>query len=156
MDMQLIHPHTGKSAKLAIATLFIAWAAAISGCSTLAPEREAAENLMGKNIAEAYKVFGNPWLVGTETKVDPSSKFYGHKFYFFEKRRGAYDQQKLVGSSMDTSQGRPVYVEHYRTERVQPACQIGFWADKNTNIIDYYQVKGDCGWGGLGLGQTFR
>lgn len=126
----------------------------ISGCATIAPERTAAENLMGKNIQEAYKTFGNPWLTGVETSVAPESKFYGHNWYFFETRVLNYDEQKLVGSYMDTSSGQLQHVEQYETQHKRDACSIGFWADAKTNIIDYYQVKGNCGWGGLGFGQT--
>ncbi|MCP1575375.1 hypothetical protein [Herbaspirillum rubrisubalbicans] len=128
---------------------------AVTGCETIAPERAAAESLMGKDIQEAYATFGKPWLVGTETRVGPASKLYGHKFYFFQNRGISYDRQKLVGSYMDTSSGHLQHVEQYQTEHVQEACNIGFWADPKTNIIDYYQVKGNCGWGGLGLGQTW-
>ncbi|NCH90082.1 hypothetical protein EHJ13_22005, partial [Cronobacter dublinensis] len=75
--------------KIAVTTL-AAWL--LSGCSTLAPERTAAENLMGKNVSEAYKVFGNPLFISTETSVSTESKFYGHNFYQFYFKGLEYDR----------------------------------------------------------------
>lgn len=66
--------------KIAV-TISAAWL--LAGGSTLAPERTAAANLMGKNINEAYRVFGNPLFVSTETSVSTESKFYGHNFISF-------------------------------------------------------------------------
>lgn len=136
---------------IAVATL-AAWL--LSGCSTLAPERTAAENLMGKNVSEAYKVFGNPLFISTETSVSTESKFYGHNFYQFYFKGLEYDREKFNGSYMDTSQGRPVLVNEFETEHVQESCKVGLWADPKTDIIDYYEVKGNCGWGGWGFGTT--
>lgn len=135
-----------------VVSIFMAFT--LCACSTIAPERTAASQLMGKNIQEAYKIFGTPWLTGTETSVSPESKYYGQNFYIFGKTGISYNRNKLVGSYMDTSEGHPVHVDQYQTEHVQEACNIAFWADKKTNIIDYYEVKGNCGWGGMGFGTT--
>lgn len=57
----------------------------------------------GENINEAYRVFGNPLFVSTETSVSTESKFYGHNFYQFYFKGLEYDQEKFNGSYMDTS-----------------------------------------------------
>ncbi|WP_367144136.1 hypothetical protein [Pantoea stewartii] len=140
--------------KINIKTFVVLVSCLLSGCSTLAPERTAAANLMGKNINEAYRVFGNPLFVSTETSVSTESKFYGHNFYQFYFKGLEYDQEKFNGSYMDTSQGRPILVNQFETQHVQESCRVGFWADPKTNIIDYYEVKGNCGLGGWGFGTT--
>lgn len=141
-------------------TLFVTlFSSILSGCSTLAPERTKADSLVGKNIKEAYTAFGKPWSVSvsTETSVSPQSRLYGQAVYLFQKTGLSYDQDKLAGSYVDTSQGRPILVEQYQTEHIQNACNVLFWADKKTGTIDYYEVLGaDCGWGGIGQTNDFH
>ncbi|BBP65044.1 hypothetical protein PHLH5_25850 [Pseudomonas sp. Cab53] len=126
----------------------------LTGCSTIAPERSAANELMGKNIQEAYKKFGNPSLILTEHSVKPGHELYGQKVYVFDKNGVNYNQQTVVDSYMDTSSGQLVNVQQIETRNVQERCTVAFWAKNDSNVIDYYEVKGNCGLWGSGLGNT--
>lgn len=124
------------------------------GCSTIAPERDAAGKLMGKNISEAYKAFGAPSLILTETSVSSGHELYGQKIYVFDKYGTNYNQDSAVGSYMDTSSGHPVNVQQIQTKNIQEVCTVAFWVKNGSNVIDYYEVKGNCGLWGSGLGNT--
>lgn len=118
------------------------------------PGANCSKKSYGEKYQGSLQVFGDPLFISTETSVSTESKFYGHNFYQFYFKGLEYDQEKFNGSYMDTSQGRPVLVNEFETEHVQESCRVGFWADPKTDIIDYYEVKGNCGWGGWGFGTT--
>jgi hypothetical protein len=124
-----------------------------AGCSVLAPERYSAENLMGKNIQEAYARFGNPMMVGKETSVKPDDKLYGQNTYLFVRSGASYNTEHVVGSDMDFSEGHPVHTTYTQSETVHESCQVSFWTTKD-NIIDYYQIQGNCGLWDAGFGNT--
>ena len=124
----------------------------ISGCSVLAPERVAAENLMGKNISEAFSKFGKPYMVGT-APVKPTDKFYGQKMYTFVRMGTSYNKSSIVGSDMDFSSGHPVHTDYIQTTHVQENCMVMFLTTSD-NIIDYYEIKGNCGFMDAGFGNT--
>ncbi|MDR9850867.1 MAG: hypothetical protein QM686_06790 [Herbaspirillum sp.] len=127
----------------------------MSGCATIAPERNAAEELMGKDIAEAYQVFGRPWSIDIDTNKWKISKLYGQKHVTFRLiRSNPYTREELAGSYMDFSENHPTLVYQYETRQYQDVCVVQFWADKETDIIFYYDVQGTCGWRGWGFGQT--
>lgn len=126
----------------------------LTGCATIAPERSAASKLMGKDIQEAYQTFGKPSLILTETSVHQNHELYGQKIYVFDRYGVNYNQQTATGSYIDTSSGRPVNVQQIQTRNVQEVCTVAFWAKNDSNIIDYYEVKGNCGLWGSGLGNT--
>lgn len=123
-----------------------------SGCSVVAPERSAAESLMGKNISEAFAKFGKPTMVGL-APVQPGNKFYGQKEYSFIRLGASYDHSKVVGSDMDFSSGQPVHTDYLQTTHEQEACRVSFLTTAD-NIIDYYEIKGNCGFMNAGFGNT--
>jgi hypothetical protein len=140
--------------KAPLLTLLSLLTLSLSGCSTIAPERSAASELMGKNIQEAYKKFGKPSLTLTEHSVSSSHELYGQKIYVFDSYGTNYDQQTAVGSYMDTSSGQPVNVQQIQTKNIQERCTVAFWVKNDSSVIDYYEVKGNCGLFGSGLGNT--
>lgn len=140
--------------KNGLSTLLSLLILSLTGCSTIAPERSAASDLMGKNIQEAYKKFGKPSLILTEQSVSSSHELYGQKIYVFDSYGANYNQQTVVGSNMDTSSGQLVNVQQIQTKNIQERCTVSFWAKKESDIIDYYEVKGNCGIFGSGLGNT--
>jgi hypothetical protein len=123
------------------------------GCSVVAPERDSADKLMGKNIKEAYKRFGTPFMIGKELQVKPDDKLYGQTTYLFVRVGASYNQQRVVGGNMDFSSGQPVHTTYYETSRATESCKVQFWATKD-NIIDYYDIKGNCGLFDWGFGTT--
>lgn len=128
-------------------------AAALAGCATIAPERDAADKLMGQNIREAYKQFGNPTLVLKETSVKPSDKLYGQNIYLFQRVGASYNKDTIVGSSFDHTPTGPVNTIYHRTDHFTEACNVSFWAGKD-GVIDFYEVKGNCGLWNAGFGTT--
>ncbi|MDS7719638.1 hypothetical protein N7605_07300 [Pantoea ananatis] len=126
---------------------------ALTGCETLAPERAECEKLMGKPIDEAFKWFGLPWYVGTETSA---KKFYGQDVYYFEHDGAEWDEDKLDHVDQNIVNGLMVLTENYVTEHHQDICYVTIWADTKTKIIDYYEIQGDCGLGWMGFGETGR
>lgn len=142
------------SYKTPLVTLLSVFALSSTGCSTIAPERSAASELMGKNIQEAYKKFGKPSMILTEHSVSSSHELYGQKIYVFDRYGTNYDQQTVVGSNMDTSSGQLVNIQQIQTKNIQELCTVAFWVNNNSSAIDYYEVKGNCGIFGSGLGNT--
>jgi hypothetical protein len=124
-----------------------------AGCSVVAPERDSANQLMGKDIKEAYARFGKPFMIGKETSVKPDDKLYGQATYLFVRVGSSYTTQNVTGSSMDTSSGQPVHTTYYETNKVTDSCKVQFWTTQD-NIIDYYDIKGNCGLFDWGFGNT--
>ncbi|VWB41403.1 hypothetical protein [Burkholderia lata] len=129
--------------------LCVAFLSLLSACATLAPERDAASNLMGKDINEAIKRFGRPNHTGVETSVSRDSKFYGQRWYMFTRNGAAWDSQRAVGTAVE---GNTV-VQYVETVHTQERCDVMLWTDKQ-NIIGYYEVKGNCGLWNAGFGNT--
>jgi hypothetical protein len=124
-----------------------------AACSVVAPERDSADKLVGKNIQEAYKRFGRPFMIGKEAMVKPDDKLYGQTTYLFVRVGSSYTQQRVVGGDMDFSSGQPVHTTYYETNRATESCKVQFWTTKD-NIIDYYEIKGNCGLFDWGFGTT--
>ncbi|WP_296180404.1 hypothetical protein [Pseudomonas sp. UBA1879] len=124
----------------------------VSGCSVVAPEREAASNMMGRNIAEAYSKFGQPNYV--ETHVGSADdKLNGQKVYTFERFGARYNTYSAVGSETAPVNGQLTHTEYIQTNTVQESCTVRLFAGKD-NIVDYYEVAGNCGLWDAGFGTT--
>jgi hypothetical protein len=123
-----------------------------AGCSVLAPEREAASGMMGQNIKAAYQKFGNPSYVDKLPVVsgDPLS---GQTMYTFQRFGANYNTQSVTGSDIAPVNGQLTRTEYVETNNVQESCIVRLYtgADK---IVDYFEVKGNCGLWDMGLGQT--
>jgi hypothetical protein len=109
----------------------------------VAPERDSADKLIGKNIQQAFKRFGNPFVIGKETMVKPDDKLYGPTTYLFVRIGSSYTQQRLVGGDMDFSSGQPVHTIYNETNRATENCKVQFWTTED-NIIDYYEIEENC------------
>jgi hypothetical protein len=46
------------------------------------------------------------------------------KLYIWERKIASWDKTSPTGSYVDTSQGRPINVETYKTERVDYSCTV--------------------------------
>ena len=125
----------------------------LSGCDTLAPERHNANLLMGKNIKEAFEVFGRPMSVDTISN-DPKNKYYGQKLYTFTRTGQSYDVNRVVGGGVEIRPGAgPTSVTYYTTTRETEMCIVKLIATRE-EIINYYDIKGNCGLWNMGFGTT--
>jgi hypothetical protein len=133
-------------------------AALLAGCATLAPERHNAEQLMGKNISEAYKIFGNPTMIDIAQFTKADDKLNGQKRYRFVRVGGAHNQSSVVGGGAAYTAGpggigAAIIPGEVKTTRVVDSCEVMFLTTKE-NIIDYYEIKGNCGFMDAGFGNT--
>ncbi|MFN6509547.1 hypothetical protein [Xanthomonas translucens] len=101
-----------------------------SGCSSFSHEGEIVARLKGKNIEEAkrllYPTMGAPVY---ETSPPPSiiaDSFppLTEKLYIWERRLASFDRTSPTGSYVDTSQGRPINMETYQTQRIDYSCTV--------------------------------
>jgi len=122
----------------------------VAGCATLIPERHNANLLMGHDISEAYQYFGRPYFTWTDMS---NGRHGGEKVFVFIKSRGSYTTDRLVGSDFGYDGGAPTVTEYYQRENHEIMCRTSLWVNDD-NVIDYYEIQGDCGVGGLGLGST--
>ena len=125
----------------------------LAGCATLAPERYHAEQLMGKPINEAFKVFGRPFMVGEAKFSKADDKFNGQKQYLFVRSGVSFDKSTVVGGDNSWTPGGLVHTTYVETTRVHENCQITLLTN-SANIIDYYEIKGNCGFMDAGFGNT--
>jgi hypothetical protein len=126
----------------------------LSGCATLAPERHNANLLMGKNISEAYKVFGRPFMIGTAHFGKADDPLNGQKQYTFVRMGTSYNKNSIVGGDTGYVAGEGlVHTDYYQTTHVQESCTVMLLTTKD-NIIDYYDIKGNCGLWDAGFGNT--
>lgn len=130
--------------------ILIALIISLPGCATLVPERHAANILIGKNINESVKYFGRPYSNFIDETDGPH---HGEAVYVFIKNPGSYTEDKLVGSDFDNYNGALVKNNYFEKIQRLSGCVISLWAN-NKNIVTYYEIKGDCGIGGIGLGTT--
>ncbi|MGF7188998.1 hypothetical protein JOE11_002034 [Robbsia andropogonis] len=108
---------------------------------------------MGKNIQEAYKRFGTPFMIGKELQVKPTDKLYGQKTYLFVRTGASYNHTQVVGGDNEYTSGGLVHTTYFETHRVTENCRVQFWTTKD-DIIDYYDIKGNCGLFDAGFGNT--
>ncbi|HTJ99958.1 MAG TPA: hypothetical protein VL522_10070 [Bordetella sp.] len=92
-------------------------------------------------------------MIGKETSVKPDDKLYGQTTYLFVRVGSSYTTQNVTGSSMDTSSGQPVHTTYYQSNQVTENCKVQFWTTQD-NIIDFYDIKGNCGLFDWGFGNT--
>jgi hypothetical protein len=144
--------YMSKTRILSSVTIALAIATA-SGCATIAPEREAAKTLVGKNIQASYALFGNPVAVYKDFRSKPGDKHYGHTVYRFNKYGGMVTTDTVTGTQIDTSQGRPQQTEYHQVSSGRQVCIIHLFATPE-GIVDDYQLGGNCGLWGEGLGNT--
>lgn len=77
----------------------------------------------------------------------------GQTIYLFQTNRGLRSRTRPVGSEYSVANGRPEIINYYKKETIEIACNTLLWVNQD-NIIDYYEMKGNCGAGGWGFGNT--
>lgn len=123
----------------------------LSSCATLIPERHNANLLIGKNISESYQYFGVPFATFIDNMNGPRT---GERVFIFKKSRGFYSYDKQVGSAFDVGPGGvPTITNYVARQTREVACNTSLWVNQN-GVIDYYEIGGNCGIGGIGLGNT--
>lgn len=122
----------------------------LNGCATLAQERHDANLLIGKNISEAAKYFGQQSSSYIDYADGPR---HGEIVHVFVKNPGISSYDRVAGSDISQSGGGLVKTDYIEKVRYLTGCVISLWTNSE-GTVNYYEVKGDCGVGGIGLGNT--
>ncbi|CAO3420108.1 hypothetical protein [Azospirillum endophyticum] len=126
----------------------------LSGCIASSHERDVVDKLKGKTLADAkamlYPIMGEPIfprpppaIIADAFPPDMDRNPDGSATYIWQRDTGYYDVTRPSGGYVDTSQGRPIAVETYQSERTYTACRVKIKVDRQ-DVIQSASVAG-CG-----------